>query len=100
MCGIRKMCIDTNDEFENVIWTDESSVQLKRHGQTMCVKKEKQLKSQAKHMLKLHVWAGISTRRATKICIFDQTMDATLYIKILQGFLLPFIEKKFQGSGY
>ena len=27
-------------------------------------------------------------------------MDAILYIEILHNFLLPFIEKKFQGSGY
>ena len=58
------MCIDTNDEFENVIWTDESSVQLKRHGLTMCVTigEERQLKPQAKHTLKV-----ISAREATKI---------------------------------
>ena len=87
------MCIDTNGDFENIIWTDESLVQLTGHGQTMRVKigKERQLKSQAKHMVKVHVWAGISARGATKICI--------LYIEILWGFLLPFIEEKFQGSG-
>ena len=97
-----RMCMDTNDELDNVIWTDESSVQSRRHSQTMRVKigKERQLKPQAKHTLKVHVWAGISNRGATKICIFDQTMDATLYIEILRNFLLPFIEKKFQGSGY
>ena len=68
----------------------------------MCVKigKEKQLKLQATHTLKVHVWAINSARGATKVCIFDQTMDATLYIEILQGFLLPFIEEKLQGSGY
>ena len=27
-------------------------------------------------------------------------MDAALYIEILRGFLLQFIEEKFQGSGY
>ena len=96
-----RMSIDTNDVLDNVIWTDESSVQLRRHSQTMRVKigKERQLKPQAKHTLKVHVWAGISNRGATKICIFDQTMDATLYIEILRNFLLPFIEKKFQGFG-
>ena len=62
--------------------------------------KERQLKPQAKRTLKVYVWADVSARGATKICIFDQTMDATLYIKILQGFLLPFMKEKFQGSGY
>ena len=97
-----RMCIDTNDDFNNVIWTDESSVQLRRHSQTMRVKigKEIKLKPQAKHTLKVHVWAGISMRGATKICIFDQIMDASVYIGILTDHLLPFIEKKFQSSGY
>ena len=54
----------------------------------------------AKRALKVHVWAGISKRRATKICIFDQTMDAPLYVQILKGFLIPFIEKHFGGTNY
>ena len=96
------MCIETNDTFANVIWTDESSIQLRRHCQTIRVKigRERTLKPQAKYMLKVHVWAGISMKGATNICIFDQTMDASLYVKILNDFLLPFIEKKFQGSSY
>ena len=48
-----RMCLDTNDDFSNVIWTDESSVQLRRHSQTMRVKvwKERTLKPQAKHTI-------------------------------------------------
>ena len=63
-----KMCIDTNDDFSNVIWTDESSVQLRRHSQTMRVKigKERKLKPQAKQTLKVPVWAGISMREQQK----------------------------------
>ena len=30
-----RMCL--NDDFSNVIWTDESSVQLRRHSQTMVI---------------------------------------------------------------
>jgi len=41
------------------------------------------------------VWAGISIRGATKICIFDGVMDAVLYVDILQATLLPFIAQKF-----
>jgi hypothetical protein len=40
------------------------------------------IKAQVKHTLKVHVWAGISKRGATKICIFGQTMDAPLYVEI------------------
>ena len=30
-----RMCLDMNDDFSNVIWTDESSVQLRRHRQML-----------------------------------------------------------------
>jgi hypothetical protein len=81
-----QMLMDNKDDFANVIWTDESSVQLCRHSQTMRVKvgKERILKPAPKHALKVHVWAGISMKGATKICIFDQTMDGVLYTQILE----------------
>ena len=96
------MCLDMNDDFSNVIWTDESSVQLRRHRQMLRVKvwKEKKLKPQAEHTIKVHVWAGISLRGTSKICIFDQVMDAPLYIGILCECLLPFIRKQFPGCEY
>ena len=96
------MCLDTEDSFENVIWTDESSVQLTCHCQTMRVKigKERVLKPAAKNAVKVHVWAGISKRGATNICVFDQTMDGVLYTQILERYLLPFIEKHFRGTEY
>ena len=97
-----KMCLENQDNFDNIIWTDESSVQLKRHCQTMRVKvgREVPFKPVAKHALKVHVWAGISKRGATNICIFEQTMDAPLYVSILKGFLVPFIQKHFEGTNY
>ena len=39
-------------------------------------------------------------RGATKICIFDQVMDAPLYVGILCEFLLPFIRKQFPDCEY
>ena len=65
-----QMCLDTKDTFENVIWTDESSVQLTRHSQTMRVKigKERVLKPAPKHAVKVHVWAGIS-REGPPTCV-------------------------------
>ena len=97
-----RMCLDTDDDFSNVVWIDESSVQLRRHSQTMRVNiwKERTLKPQAKHTVKVHAWAGISMKVATEICIFDPVMDAPLYIGILCAFLLPFIEKTFNGCEY
>ena len=91
-----RMCLETNDDFSNVIWTVVSSVQLRRHSQMMRVKvwKERTLKPQAKHTIKAHVWAVISMRGATKICIFDQA------INVLREFLLPLTRKQFPGCEY
>ena len=88
--------------WNNVIWTDESSVQLKRHYQTVKVKigRERSFKPAAKHALNVHVWGEISKRRATHNCIFGKTMDATLYIQTLEDYLLPFTESHFQGTDY
>ena len=44
-----------------------------------------------KHPLKLHVWAGISCRGPTRICIFEGIMKADLYTEIMESTLLPFI---------
>ena len=47
----------------------------------------------AKHPVKVHLWAGISLRGATGICIFDGIMNALLYIDILDQTLLPYIQE-------
>ena len=45
-----EMLLDNQDNFQNVIWTDESSVQLKQHCTMMTVKvgKERNIKPAAK----------------------------------------------------
>ena len=53
-----------------------------------------------KHALKVNVWAGISKRGATKICIFDSIMDADLYIEILKSNLEPFLKEHFPDGQY
>jgi len=52
----------------------------------------------AKHPVKVHVWAGISLRGPTKICIFDGVMDAVLYVDILRTTLLPFIAENYPSG--
>ena len=37
------------------------------------------------------MWAGISKRGRTGICIFDGIMKKELFVSILDGTLLPFI---------
>ena len=45
-----------------------------------------------KHPPKVHVWAGISLRGRTGICIFEGILEATKYTEILEQTLLPFID--------
>jgi len=49
--------------------------------------------------IQVHVWAGISTRGATNICIFEGNMDSVAYQDILSRFLLPFVHNK-SPKGY
>ena len=86
-----------HDNFDNVIWTDETTVQIETH-KRFCYHKEGQKprpKPRPKHPVKVHVWGGISKVGATEVCIFEGTMNATLYCDILEKTLLPFIKDKF-----
>lgn len=87
----------TNEQFENVIFTDESTVQLEQHGR-ICFRKRLQprsLKQRAKHPVKVHVWGGISSRGTTKIIIFTGIMNAERLSKVLEAGLLPFIRDRY-----
>ena len=85
------------DTFENVIWSDESTIQLDTHRRFCCRKEgeKPRLKPCAKHPIKVHVWAGISKKGPTPICIFEGKMDAPLYCEILRKTFLPFLQNKF-----
>ena len=89
-----------NDDFANVIWTDEASVQLETHRKRSYRKagERPKPKPRPKHPIKVHVWAGISMEGATEICIFTGTMNAEFYVSILQRCLLPFLQSKFSDK--
>lgn len=90
----------SSDNFEDVIWSDEASVQLETH-RRHCYRKVGEPpvpKPRAKHPVKVHVWAGISAQGATDICIFNGIMDADFYCQILDRFLVPFIHEKFPNQ--
>ena len=90
--------IKEEEDFENVIWTDECSVQQERHTKRNYRKKgqPKALKPKPKHPLKVHVWGGISCRGATKLVIFSDILVATKLIKIFDASLIPFVESMYQ----
>ena len=51
-----------------------------------------------KHPYKVHVWAGISLRGRTGICIFTGNMDRYLYVDILEKTLVPFVKDVYPDS--
>jgi len=85
--------IETNDDFGNVIFTDESSVEIERATTIRFHKQGEMFKPapKPKHLLKVHVWGGISKHGPRELVIFEGIMDAVLYCQILETSLLPFI---------
>ena len=81
-------------DFDNVVWTDECTVQLESHCWITFRKKEQPVRysMKPKHPPKINVWAGISCHGATKVVIFSGTLTATHYVDILEVGLLPFLE--------
>ena len=74
-----KKCMDDEETFDDVIFTDESTFQLECH-RRKCFRKKKtprKLKYRHKHPPKVHVWAGISKKGATQIVMFSGIMNAT-----------------------
>lgn len=110
-----------DDDFNNVLWSDECTVQLETHRRFACRKRGEPPKNKPrlvllchilslyaiihyssivlpprpKHPVKVHVWAGISLHGATQVCIFEGIMNAVLYVEILKNTLLPFQNRVF-----
>lgn len=95
--------IRDNDTFDDVIFSDECSVQL--HQNKVCSYRPKDscapVLPKPKHPLKIHVWAAISKRGASQIKLFEGIMDSVFYTEsILKDTLLPFITAKFGEDGH
>ena len=87
--------ITDNDNFADIIFTDECTVQL--HDNKVVIYRLRdqvaQPIPQPKHPFKLHVWGGISRRGTTRLLIFDGILRSDFFVdKILRQTLLPFIQ--------
>ena len=81
------------NDFKYVVWTDESMIQLENHRKFSYrkVNQAPKPKARPKHLYKVMVWAGISRRGATKICLLNRSVDSGVYQEVLQMHLLPFL---------
>ena len=92
--------LKSKENFADVIFTDECTVQLEQHSR-VCFRKKLQkrtLKQRAKHPIKLHIWGSISARGATKVVMFTGIMNAKRLSAIYEAGLLPFVEERFPDS--
>ena len=91
-------CLANNEQYDDVIFTDECTVTMESSTKISFRRwwEPPKLKGRPKHPQKVHVWAGISKRGATKITIFSGIMDSEFYCQsILKENLKPFIATTF-----
>jgi hypothetical protein len=75
------MLIDTNETFDDIIFSDESSIQLHQN-KTVMYRLKRSLPAglpKPKHPLKVHVWAAITRRGPSKITMFDSIMEKVFH---------------------
>ena len=85
------------EDFTNVIFTDECTVQLESYSR-ICFRKRYQpriLKQRAKHPVKLHIWERISNHGATNIITFTGIMNAERLRAVFQAGFLPCFQNTF-----
>ena len=92
---------DNDMVFDDVIWTDESMIQMESHRKRSFRKQSEpaRLAGRAKHPAKVLAWGGISARGATPIVMFNAIMNAKVYTQILTAALLPFASERYP-DGY
>ena len=101
-CWLRWAKENQDNTFENVIFTDETTMQMETHRHTCCYKWgcKPCYKPQPKHLVKVHVWAGISSHGRSQLSIFEGKMKAPLVISILRQSLTLFIKKDIFPDGH
>lgn len=93
------------ETFHDVIFIDETCVEMQSSGRIFFYQKGSQIEcpttkvAKPKHPYKVNVWAGISYRGRTDLCIFTGVMDSVIYQQILARNLLPFAQARFP-DGY
>ncbi|CAC5402574.1 unnamed protein product [Mytilus coruscus] len=93
-------CIATNENFDNAIFTDETTVKIQTSTKYSFRKDDERVpaKGKPKHPYQVHVWGGISRRGATGLFIFTGIMDSIFYQQILQQTFIPFIQTTFPDN--
>lgn len=99
MLNFAKKLLETNERFDDIVFTDETMIVLTPNRRQVYHKKgqPRKYKPKPKYPVRVLLWGGISKRGATKGIIFTGIMDATKYTEIFERGLLPFIQDRFSG---
>ena len=87
-----------NDDLNDVIFTDETSVQLNQNVNVSYREETaaRIMRPKPKHPLKVHVYGAISRRGPMNIVIFKGIMNAEFFTtELLENNILPFIQRTF-----
>ena len=88
------------NNFESIVWTDESMIQPENH-RTFCYRKEgqpPQPKPKPKHPYKVMVWVGILMKGAINICLINGSVDSKVYQEIILSHFKPLVDKYLPGG--
>lgn len=96
--------IAAGERFENVLFTDECTVQLEHHSR-FCFRSvnddgtlgPRPFAAKAKHPFKVNVWGGISWKGQCPIAYFKVNMNSIVYIDILRRVYKPYAVSLFQN---
>lgn len=79
-----------NFDWDNVIFTDESSVWVYPNNVKLWTKADSApLYQRPKYSPKFHVWGGVSSLGTTPLCVFEGNLTSERYTDILETYLLP-----------
>ena len=78
-----------DNDFEDVVWTDKSTIQLENYRMFSFRKVGTAPKPipRAKHPYKVMVWAGISRKGATNVCLLNCSVNSAVYQEVLHSSL-------------
>ncbi|KHJ81081.1 hypothetical protein OESDEN_19235, partial [Oesophagostomum dentatum] len=98
-----RSCIAKQEKFRDVIFADESTIQLENNSRSCYVTKgeeHRRVKHHAKHPQKVNVWGGISWEGATALAIIDGKVhvDSRIFCQIMEDFYLPFASLAYNGK--
>ena len=95
-------CLAHRDfNWDNVIFTDESSVQLHPIFKQKWVKKgETPVFQRPKRCPKFRMWGGVFSRLVTLLCIVQENLTKELFVRILEGHLLPTVQVLYEDGWF